>query len=136
MKIYLDDLRTPQDTTFTIVRSYDEFINLIKSINFSDIEMITLDHDLGDTAIQEYKNTKVNYTIDYNNIKEYTGMDCAKWLVNYVIDNNYELPLCYTHSANPVGSANIMGYINNYLKNIRKPQTCIRVKFELKKSGN
>jgi hypothetical protein len=73
MKIYLDDLRTPQDTTFTIVRSYDEFINLIESINFSDIEMITLDHDLGDTAIQEYKNTKVNYTIDYNNIKESTG---------------------------------------------------------------
>jgi hypothetical protein len=37
-------------------------------------------------------------------------------------------PVIYTHSANPIGSANIMGYINNFLKNEAQPQTCSRVR--------
>jgi hypothetical protein len=37
------------------------------------------------------------------------------------------LPQIYVHSANPIGSANMMGYINNYLMNCRLPQTCVRV---------
>jgi hypothetical protein len=36
----------------------------------------------------------------------------------------------YVHSANPIGSANMMGYINNYLMNCHLPQTCIRVNIE------
>jgi hypothetical protein len=40
------------------------------------------------------------------------------------------LPQIYVHSANPIGSANIMGYINNYFMNCRMPQTCVRVKIE------
>jgi hypothetical protein len=42
------------------------------------------------------------------------------------------LPQIYVHSANPIGSANIMGYINNYFMNCRMPQTCIRVKISHK----
>jgi len=40
------------------------------------------------------------------------------------------LPQIYVHSANPIGSGNMMGYINNYLMNCKLPQTCIRVKIE------
>ena len=36
----------------------------------------------------------------------------------------------YVHSANPIGSANMMGYINNYFKNCKTPQTCIRVEIK------
>jgi len=36
-------------------------------------------------------------------------------------------PQVYTHSANPIGSANIMGYINNFYMNEAQPQTCVRV---------
>jgi hypothetical protein len=43
---------------------------------------------------------------------------------------NVPLPQIYVHSANPIGSANMMGYINNYLMNCRLPQSCIRVKIE------
>jgi hypothetical protein len=40
------------------------------------------------------------------------------------------LPQIYVHSANPIGSANIMGYINNYLMSCKLPQTCIRIRVE------
>ena len=33
-------------------------------------------------------------------------------------------------AANPIGSANIMGYINNFLMNEGQDQTCVRVKIE------
>jgi hypothetical protein len=128
-KIYLDDIRTPTEEGWTVCRSYDEFVKAVDDIGLENIEAISLDHDLGDTAIREYfKNTSKNYIIDYNNIHEKTGYDCAKWIVNKSIEEAINLPPITVHSANPVGAANIMGYINNYLKNVRLPQTCVRTK--------
>ena len=127
--IYLDDLRTPIDDNWIICRNYDEFVDKVKEIGIENIDTISLDHDLGETAIREYfKNVTTNYILDYDNIHEKTGYDCAKWLVEQSINNGIHLPLILTHSANPIGSANIMGYINNFLKNQRLPQTCIRTK--------
>ena len=129
IKIYLDDVRTPVDETWVVVRNYDEFVNKIMYYGLENIETISLDHDLGDTALSEYhRNVKYNYTLDYNNIVEKTGYDCCKFLVNLSMDNNIPLTQIYVHSANPIGSANIMGYINNYLMNCNLPQTCVRVK--------
>jgi hypothetical protein len=111
-----------------VVRNYDEFIAKITEVGLENIEVISLDHDLGDSAMMEfYRNVSPNYILDYNNITEKTGMDCAKWLVNQSIETKTVLPQIYTHSANPIGSANIMGYINNYLMKSRRPQTCVRV---------
>ena len=48
-----------------------------------------------------------------------TGFDFAKWLVEMDMDNIYKFPENFSfhvHSANPVGKANIEGYLNNYLK--------------------
>jgi hypothetical protein len=138
IRLYLDDLRTPESPDsawvdnipdWQIVRSYDEFVAHIRMHGLENYEVISLDHDLGDTARQEYfNNVHPNYTLDYNNIKEKTGLDCAKWLVAESMTMEIPLPQVYTHSANPIGSANIMGYVNNYLKNCRLPQTCVRVK--------
>ena len=130
--IYLDDVRTPVasnlDKMWTVVRSYDEFVAKVSEIGLDNIEVISLDHDLGDSAMTEfYANVSPNYTLNYDNIKEKTGMDCAKWLVDLSIESKIPLPQVYTHSANPIGSANIMGYINNFLMRSKKPQTCIRV---------
>ena len=143
-KIYLDDVRTPVNVDWVVVRSYDEFVEKVTELGLENIEVISLDHDLGDTAMNEYfNNVSPNYTLDYSNIKEKTGMDCAKWIVNYYYDNYVDLisrnnkkiigitfPKVYTHSANPIGSANIMGYINNFLMNEAQPQDCVRVKIE------
>ena len=130
MKIYLDDVRTPLDKDWIVVRNYDDFVEKVKEIGFNNITIISLDHDLGPSAMSEYfNNVSPNYTLNYNNIKEKTGYDVAKWLVNYSLGLHYDnFPQIYTHSANPIGSANIMGYINNYLMNKRLPQSCIRIK--------
>lgn len=141
-RIYLDDVRTPIDKDWIVVRSYDEFVSKVSEIGLPNIETISLDHDLGVTAMREYfKNVSPNYKLDYTNIEEKTGYDCAKWLVDYYYEkyHNDEMlskdkkslgipfPKVYTHSANPIGSANIMGYVNNFLMNEHQPQTCIRV---------
>ena len=133
IRIYLDDVRTPHSPNnewiegieeWTVVRSYDEFVEKVKEVGLENIHVISLDHDLG----------------DYNNIHEKTGYDCAKWIVNHYYDNyvteesrpekkqsGIVFPAIYTHSANPIGSANIMGYVNNFLMNEGQPQKCIRV---------
>lgn len=49
-------------------------------------------------------------------LKEKTGMDCAKWLVDFCIDNELILPDWYGHSMNPVGRENIDVYLRNYRK--------------------
>jgi hypothetical protein len=140
-RIYLDDVRTPKEPGWTVVRNYEEFVDVVTKIGLENIEVVTLDHDLGDTAMQEYfNNVSPNYTLDYANIKEKTGLDCAKWLIDHYLDNYVTLesrrekrdsgivfPNVYTHSANPIGSANIMGYINNFLMNEAQPQICVRV---------
>jgi 5-formaminoimidazole-4-carboxamide-1-beta-D-ribofuranosyl 5'-monophosphate synthetase len=128
VNVYLDDIRTPNEERWIICRNYDEFVNKVNEIGLDNIETISLDHDLGETAIREYfKNVTNNYILNYENIHEKTGYDCAKWLVEKSIETGVNLPTVLTHSANPIGSANIMGYINNYLKNKRLPQNCVRV---------
>ena len=128
-RIYLDDVRTPIEEDWIVCRDYDEFVDKVNEIGLDNIYMISLDHDLGETAIREYfKNVKTNYILDYDNIHEKTGYDCAKWIVEESMNKGIDLPLIMVHSANPIGSSNIMGYINNYLKNKRLPQNCTRHK--------
>jgi hypothetical protein len=129
IKLYLDDVRTPTDKEWIVARNYEEFVYQIRLHGLENIEVISLDHDLGDTAMVEYySNVKPNYTLDYSNIEEKTGLDAAKFLVSESMSKNIPLPQIYVHSANPIGSGNMMGYINNYLMNCRAPQTCVRVK--------
>jgi len=129
MRLYLDDVRIPTEDGWEFVKNYDEFVAHIRMHGLESYEVISLDHDLGDTAMNEYyNNVRDNYKIDYNNITEKTGLDCAKFLVAESMTKGIPLPQIYVHSANPIGSANIMGYINNYFMNCRMPQTCVRVK--------
>jgi hypothetical protein len=131
--IYLDDIRTPLPNPSThdapkwiIVRNYEEFVQKVNEIGLENIELISLDHDLGDSAMKEWLHGVVrNYEINYDNITEKTGMDCVKWLVNQWLDGK-PLVNVMVHSANAVGAANMMGYINNYRHINRLPQNCTR----------
>ena len=63
-KIYLDDIRTPVDKRWTVVRNYDEFVDKVTEIGLENIEIISLDHDLGPSAMAEwhsnvYRNCKL-----------------------------------------------------------------------------
>ena len=129
-RIYLDDVRTPIDKDWIIARNYDEFVRIVKTYGLENIKTISLDHDLGDSAMKEWhKNVYHNYTLNYDNISEKTGYDCAKWLVEQWMNGKPVVDV-YTHSANAIGAANIMGYINNYRHINKLPQNCVRVNIE------
>lgn len=109
--LWLDDLRDPKDTLWSEwiinsgydlselnivwVKNYVEFIEHINTEGLPDV--IGFDHDLGESD-------------------EMTGFDCAKWLVDYCIDNEKDLPKWLIQSANPVGAKNISGLLISYLK--------------------
>ena len=90
--LYLDDVRIPTEDGWNVVRNYDEFVAHIKLNGLENYEVISLDHDLGESAMQEwYRNTSQNFTLDYKNITEKTGMDCTKWLVEQWMNGQ---PVC------------------------------------------
>ena len=129
-KIYLDDVRSPIDKSWLVARNYDSFVEFVNKVGLENIEVISLDHDVGDTAKREWHNNVYkNYELNYDNIKEMTGYDAAKWLVSQWMEGKPVVDV-YTHSANAIGSANIMGYINNYRHINRLPQNCVRVQIE------
>lgn len=110
-KLFLDDYRIPLNAysytknqiyllDWDLVINYNEFIKYITNNGIPDV--ISFDHDLGD---EHYNN---NPNIDYSQFKEKTGYDCAKWLIDYCLDNDLEFPKqIYIHSMNPHGSLNI-----------------------------
>lgn len=119
-KIYLDDLRTPIDQDWIVVRDYEEFVNKVTEIGFENIELVSLDHDLAD----------IHYNTDlYDTIIEKTGYDCAKWLIEKWQEGNTIFDV-YTHSANTVGVKNIVELINSYRRFIGIDETCARVKIQ------
>jgi hypothetical protein len=129
-RIYLDDIRTPVDKDWLVVRNFYEFVNLVNKIGLENIELISLDHDLGDSAMREWhKNVYHNYTLNYDNITEKTGMDCTKWLVEQWMEGKPVVDVV-VHSANAIGSGNMTGYINNYRHIHHLPQNCVRVKID------
>lgn len=129
-KIYLDDIRTPVDSSWLVVRNYYEFVETVSKIGLENIEIISLDHDLDQSAMAEWHNNVYhNYTLNYDNIIERTGMDCVKWLVEQWNLGKPVVPVV-VHSANAIGSGNMTGYINNYRHINRLPQNCIRVQIE------
>lgn len=131
LRLYLDDVRTPVAKDWIVVRNYDDFVTQIKLYGLESFEMISLDHDLGESAMVEYyTNVKNNYKLDYTNIEEKTGMDCCRFLISESMVQNIPLPQVYVHSANPIGAANMIGYINNYLKNCKMELSCMMVKIE------
>ena len=80
MKIYLDDVRTPVEKDWQVVRTFYELSDLIQKVGLNNVDVISLDHDLGDSAMNEYHtNVSPNYKLSYENINEKTGYDAAKF---------------------------------------------------------
>jgi len=126
--LWLDDLRNPYlNLAKTVPSGYDDIDWVLNYEQFVMwIEMygmplaISFDHDLADEHYTPeehwgtYESSKAYQ--DAQTYQEKTGMDCAKWLVEYCMDNDVKLPTFYVHSANPVGADNILGILNNYNK--------------------
>ena len=114
-KLFLDDERLPKNVTWIemplgpwiISRNHDDFVKYIMKNGLPSF--VSFDHDLG----------REHYVVGapkYNEYKEKTGYDCAKWLVEYCMNNNLEFPEYQVHSMNPIGSTNIRSYIESYKK--------------------
>jgi Cyclic-phosphate processing Receiver domain len=115
--LFFDDFRDPGDcfeymrhpvyidAGWITVRCYDEFVKHVQENGMP--EMISFDHDI--------------YHDDEDK-PEKTGYDCARWLINYCIDNKKELPArIFIHSQNPAGSRNIESLFVSYLKSLDLP---------------
>jgi len=100
---------------WVIVRNYDEFVKTI--LRDSMPKIISFDHDLSKTAYDEFFRSKEKMEdINYNNIVEKTGFDCAKWVANYCIDKNINLPDYYIHTLNDQGALNIFSILESARK--------------------
>lgn len=130
--LYLDDVRQPVSDKFDVVRSYDEFAEYLKTKPMP--KLISFDHDLADEHMQDYFKQVAAYgfqTPDYDTYKEKTGLDCAKFLCDYFqklewagFDPKDAFPACGVHSANPVGTEYIQGYINGFKKHMGWEPNC------------
>lgn len=125
--LFLDDERVPLDCAtymssfkvdckiyhqpWEIVRSYSQFKEIIEKRGLP--ELISFDHDLADNwKLRESLDSKEWF--DEKENREYTGMDCAKWLTQYCEEKDILLPKFVVHSANPVGRENIKSYLTNF----------------------
>lgn len=124
--LFLDDIRQPSGCNYVpselrsvyllneweVVRNYEEFVQIIKERGLP--KLVSFDHDLADI---HYDPETWTESFKY---QEKTGMDCAKWLVDYCLDNKKLLPEFLVHSQNPVGAKNILSLLINFKQN----QTC------------
>ena len=97
--IWLDDFRPPmipQTENIAWVKTYDEFVTQVKAFD-KDISscIVHFDHDLGEDK---------------------DGYDCAKWLIDWCLQNDYGVPDYDIQSANPVGRQNIESVFESYWK--------------------
>lgn len=98
--LFLDDIRNADRNRWDIVRSYDSFVEYMRTHSVPPV--ISFDHDLG---IEHYPRGEQDphAVIPYSEFKEKTGYDAAKWLV----ENNKLPKIALVHSFNTVGAKNI-----------------------------
>lgn len=115
--LWLDDYRNPNDWIDYIklvyprivkepnviiwVKSYYEFVEYITNYGLPDA--IGFDHDLADESPNEK-----------------TGYDAAKFLVEYCLENNADLPEFESQSTNPAGRENILNLLNNFKRYVQR----------------
>jgi hypothetical protein len=136
-KLFLDDIRIPKDAIglvpshlnqfywkddWNIVRSYSEFCDYVQKFGLPDF--VSFDHDLADDhyndlfSDENWKKNDSDIVLKYDEYKEKTGYECAKWLVDWCLENEKKLPDFIVHSANPVGKKNIESYLTNAKKHL------------------
>lgn len=129
-KLFLDDIRSPKDAIglvpshmnqfywandWDVVRSHNEFVDWIVTNGVPDF--VSFDHDLADEHYDEFMNLRDRSFEGYVPMEK-TGYESAKWLVDHCLDKGVGLPEYQVHSANPVGKANIQGYLENAKKHL------------------
>lgn len=92
MKIFVDDLRVVEGFDY-IAKDADDFFNYCINNGIKHIDLLSLDHDLGESDVL-------------------TGYDIVKRLP----DLNLSIGRIQFHTANPIGFDNMMIYAKNLKK--------------------
>lgn len=111
-KLYIDDVRNPPDRTYVVVRSMAAAQEYIEEYGYPFY--VSFDHDLGMKGQVLSNGLWIG-----EEVEQPSGYDFAKWLCAKDMDKPWMLSHEFrynVHSANPVGSANITGYLENYLE--------------------
>jgi hypothetical protein len=95
-KLFIDDERTPATDGWVIVRSSNEALTYIQNNGWP--EFISFDHDLGGDD---------------------TTMVFLRKLVDQVWNGDNLPPDYMVHSANPVGSKNIVSFMESWKKSLQ-----------------
>lgn len=96
--LFLDDERAPAyintDHVVVVCRTMEQFISTVVHLGLP--QTFHLDHDLG--------------------LHTGSGADCIKWLIeNFdTLKVAEKAPVFEVHSQNPIGRANILGYIKDF----------------------
>jgi len=97
MKIWLDDIRTPPDNTWTWCKSAQDFESVLQHI--AEVTDISFDHDIA--------------SYDARTGDEITGYHCLCMIEKiWWNDGNFVVPRMTVHSANPVGRARMQKLID------------------------
>lgn len=129
--IWLDDVRNPFENdwlVFSPVNDYEEVLWLKDYNQFVDYidtkglpYAICFDHDLSDFQALKF-GTDMLDEVDLPETEK-TGYYCVKYLVDYCLERNLDIPLYNIQSANPVGKENIDGLLKSYKKYFNKNAT-------------
>ena len=122
-KLFLDDNRDvhwiyPEghelnSGKWRVARNYNEFVKIILFHGLP--KFVSFDHDLSECAVKEcLRAIDKNDEYNYNRVFEKTGLDCAKYLIEYCQKNSLTLPEYKVHSANPLGTENIKAILKRF----------------------
>lgn len=93
---WIDLAPIPKPFETTWIKDPESFKAWVNKYGLPDA--ICFDHDLGECE---------------------SGYDCAKFVIDYCLDNNVPVPKYVVQSSNPVGKANIEGIFKSFLKQTR-----------------
>ena len=127
--LFLDDCRNPETVTWLplplenvfwiVVRNYDEFVDYIETKGVP--EVVSFDHDLAHEHYDALFEKPIQHVSSYDNFEEKTGYHCAKYLVEYCVENKTDIPKeIYIHTMNPIGREKILSLFRMYEKYCKK----------------
>ena len=95
--LFLNDIRMPKDV-------YEHIKNSI----YPSLQWVVVQNH------EEFVQAVTTDFPDIISLGEKSGYECAKWLVQYCLENDLDLPFCYVHSQDVVEQDNINHLLKNY----------------------
>jgi len=111
MKLFLDDVRDPPSSGWTVVRTAEEAKPMLLS---GLVEEASLDHDLGECAECAAAWPPRGYRLVTSTCRhKMTGYDLCLWMAEF---GHWPKNKPTVHSANPVGRQRMEGVIARYFQ--------------------